>query len=205
MPAEDKQSVRVFAIVPAAGRSRRMGTAKQLLDIGGRTVLEALLEPLAAAEVDGVMLVTHSAIAGQIDLARFGGTLLAINDDPNSEMIDSVRIGLDAWQQRETIGGGDGFLVCPADQVGIATTDFNTCIEAFRKAPDRIVIATYHSRRGHPIVFPNSFVWFVRSEACDLGLRALPNTHAQRVSLVACPSPGVIRDVNTPEDYEQLR
>ena len=42
---------RVFAIVPAAGRSRRMGTPKQLLDVGGRTMLAAVLEPLAAAQV----------------------------------------------------------------------------------------------------------------------------------------------------------
>jgi molybdenum cofactor cytidylyltransferase len=180
-----------------------MGTAKQLLDVGGRTMLTALLEPLIAARVQGVVLVTHIAVANKIDLSGFPRTTLAINDDADSQMIDSVRIGLSAWRQREPIGKRDGILVCPADQPGIATADFAACIDAFRVAPDRIVIAAHKGQRGHPIIFPASLVPFVQSNACDAGLNALPKAHADHMQLVEC-GPAVTRDVDTSADYEQL-
>jgi molybdenum cofactor cytidylyltransferase len=203
MPKENEQTVRVFAIVPAAGRSRRMGTPKQLLDVGGRTMLAAVLDPLIAAGVHGVVLVTQTALADRIDLSAFPRTTLAINEDPNSQMIDSVRIGLVAWRQREPIGERDGVLVCPADQPGIAAADFAACINAFRNAPDRIVIAAHKGQRGHPIIFPASLIPFVQSNACDAGLNALPKAHADRMVLVECGL-AVTRDVDTRVEYDRL-
>ncbi len=51
-----------WAIVPAAGTGRRMGSElpKQFLELGHRTVLEHSLESLwSIAELDGVVLVSH--------------------------------------------------------------------------------------------------------------------------------------------------
>ncbi|MFH1749028.1 MAG: nucleotidyltransferase family protein [Planctomycetota bacterium] len=194
---------RIFAIVPAAGRSRRMGTAKQLLDVGGATMLNSVMAPLAAARVAGIALVTHSGLVNQLAAERFADTFIALNDDETSDMIDSVRIGLAAWAERETIRERDGFLVCPADHPGITTADFDTCVAAFRDTPDQIVIATRAGKRGHPIIFPGEFLPFVQSTACDSGLNALPRAHAQRVLTAPCHSTGVTRDVDTPQDYER--
>jgi molybdenum cofactor cytidylyltransferase len=199
---------RIFAILPAAGRSRRMGRDKQLLDVGGAPMLLAALRPLAAARVAGVVLVTHRAIADRLQgghqLDSLPPVFLASNENETSEMIDSVRIGLSAWQHRESIGDRDGFLVCPADQPGIPTSDFNACIAAFAGAPDRIVIASRTSHRGHPIIFPAALVPFVQSTACDTGLNALPRAFPERVLAIECSSPAVARDVDTPEDYGRL-
>jgi molybdenum cofactor cytidylyltransferase len=204
MNPDNRQSSRVFAVVPAAGRSRRMGAAKQRLDVGGRTMLQAVLAPLVAAEVEGIVVVTHSAIAGEVVGTLPRGAFIAINDDPDSRMIDSIRIGLSEWSRREAVDDRDGFLVCPADQPDIATADFNACASAFRAAPDRIVIATWNGRLGHPIVFPASLSGVVRSPACGAGLNALPRTLPDRVWTVACRSHAVTRDVDTPEDYRKL-
>ena len=200
-PAES----RVFAVVPAAGRSRRMAGAKQLLDVAGRPMLLAMLEPLAAAQVTGVVLVTHHAIARQLDLTGLPNICLARNEDEKSEMIDSIRIGLRAWRDRAEIADRDGFLVCPADHPGITTDDFDTCLTAFREAPDRIIIATRVGRHGHPIIFPAGLSAFVESEACDNGLHTLPRAFAKRVLFVECQSEGVTRDIDTPRDYDKLK
>jgi len=219
MPPPAAASPRVFAIVPAAGQGRRMGADKLLLDVAGRPLLLAVLEPLSAADIAGLVVVTRSDLADRLDSCRAydapaGGRCsptLVYNDDPASEMIDSIRLGLSAW-----IGGGprssasrpstavDGILVCPADQPGIATADFNACITAFRAEPHRIVVATHHGRRGHPLIFPASLTDFVHSPACDGGLRALREHHPERVMLVECTSPAVVRDIDTPDDYARL-
>jgi len=203
---------RVHAIVPAAGRSRRMGQPKQLLDVGGRTMLEAVIEPLVTSGcLDGIVVVTHGAIASQIALTAAPHLRVLINDDETSEMIDSIRMGLralgaaDQAAQRDPARARDGFLVLPGDQPGLSPTDIRTCVEAFRGSSGRIVIATWQGRRGHPIVFPRSLAAFVMSEACDQGLRALAQRHEDLVVTAECESPAVLRNINTAMDYEGLQ
>lgn len=177
-------------------------------------MLLAILEPLIASEVAGVVLVTTQAIVEQLDSDGRGlktwtdhsdkETFTTFNDNPSSEMIDSVRIGIQAWRERQSIEEPDGFLVCPADHPGIVTDDFNICIRAFWAAPDRIVIATRERRRGHPIVWPAELIDFVDSPECDGGLHALSTSFPDRVLHVETRSPAVTRDIDTPDDYEAL-
>ncbi len=195
---------RVFAIVPAAGLSRRMGRPKLLLEVDGRPLLLAMLEPLAAASVAGIVLVTRHDIAMRVKLERLPGLIVANNEDDESEMVDSVRIGLRTWLERQPPAEHDGFLVCPADQPGIATADFEACVAAFRAAPDRIVIATYRGRAGHPLIFPAALAAFVQSPACDHGLHALPQKYADRVKLIECRSAAVVHDVDEPKDMRPI-
>jgi CTP:molybdopterin cytidylyltransferase MocA len=180
-----------------------MGRPKQLLDVHGQPLLLATVRPLVAAEVAGVLLVTHQQIAEQLGAALPATVILVRNDDAHSAMIDSVRIALRAWSEREPLRDYDGLLVCPADQPGISTADFDTCIRAFRSAPDRIVVASYQGRCGHPLIFPASLASFVQSKACDCGLNALPRAFPPSVLAVPCRSPSVTRDVDIPSDWEQ--
>jgi molybdenum cofactor cytidylyltransferase len=195
---------RIFAIVPAAGRGRRMGAAKQLLTVGDRPMLLATVAPLVAADIAGVCVVLHGELVGQVDLLHLPNVWTARNDDESSEMIDSVRIGVCAWREREAVRDGDGFLVCPGDHPGIARADFEACSAAFRAAPERIIVATRDGVHGHPMIFPAALADGVLSAECDAGLNGLLRVHAQRVMPVECRSPGVTRDVDTPEDYRAL-
>jgi molybdenum cofactor cytidylyltransferase len=197
-------SLRVFAIVPAAGRSERMGRPKQLLQINGRPMIEAVIEPLADSSLDGILLVTHSGIADKISGLVLPKTQVALNDDQGSQMIDSIRIGLMFWAERENILPDDGVLVCPGDLPGLIRNDIDICLAHFREHPQYIVIATHRGKHGHPIIFPASMEAFVHSRECDQGLRALPQHHSDQVKSVEC-SAAVLRNVNTPEDYKELR
>ena len=76
--------------------------------------------------------------------------------------------------------------------------------EGYADDPGKIVIACVGRRRGHPIIVPGTLIEFVRSSAADGGLNAVPHAHADRVRTVPCHSAGVVRDVDTPEDYRRL-
>ncbi|MGB7156489.1 MAG: nucleotidyltransferase family protein [Tepidisphaeraceae bacterium] len=191
------RTINVAAIVPAAGRSGRMGTPKQLLPIEGRPMLLGVVDALLAGGVCRATIVANATIRQDFPaLAPLVG--VAINDDPRTDMIDSVRIGL------ESSPGADGYLICPCDAAGITPADVRKCIDAFAETPDRIVIATHVGRRGHPMIFPASLAPAVRSRECDTGLNHLARNRPQLVREVACDSPGTIANINTPADYERL-
>ena len=57
----------LFAIVPAAGLSRRMGQPKLVMDLGGKTVIERLLTTLSHPAVDETIVVIRR---GDDGLAR---------------------------------------------------------------------------------------------------------------------------------------
>lgn len=198
---------RIVAIIPAAGQSRRMGRPKQLLEIAGRPMLLGLLEMLRAAGVSRAIVVTTQAIAAALRLADLQQLTVVFNEDPQTQMIDSVRLGLCAATAggavRDPAAATDGYLVCPADHPGLSAGDVRACIEEFARHPEDIVIAARHGRRGHPIIFPAALAAIVRSSACDQGLNGLPAELPDRVRLIECSSEGVTRDVDTPDDLEQ--
>jgi molybdenum cofactor cytidylyltransferase len=188
---------RIFAIIPAAGRSQRMGTAKALLPIDGRPMLLHILDALRAGGAHRIALVTNSDLHAALpDLPQ--GIHLVINNDPATEMIDSIRLGLETlhrWQPPS------GFLVCPCDAAGVTSDDVRRCIVAFNETPDRIIIAGHAGRRGHPLIFPAAMAGTVLSTECDGGLNHLARNRPDQVRLVECASPGTISNVNTPDDY----
>jgi CTP:molybdopterin cytidylyltransferase MocA len=191
----------VAGIIPAAGRGGRMGArTKAMLEVAGRPMLLGIIDALRAGGVDRVVVVASSEVRSELGRLTAGSNVVA-NDDPASQMIDSVRIGLDAADRDDVAG----FLVCPCDAAGISAADVRRCVDGFAHFPDRVVIATHAGRRGHPMLFPKSLADAVRSAECDAGLNHLARGHAELVIEVACESPGTLANVNTPADYQRLR
>ena len=91
---------RLFALIPAAGRSRRMGSPKLLLPWGGTTVIEHLLATLARPEICAVFVVVRPTdFILRATLARTAAIVIAADQDP-PDMRDSVELGLTAIQDR---------------------------------------------------------------------------------------------------------
>ena len=222
--------VQVFGIVPAAGSSRRMGRPKPSLPYGDSTMVGVVARTLLNVDLDGVVVVTRSELADALGLPSDPRIVIVYNDDANSEMIDSVRVGLTCLAELEPSRGfptpfspgkppidnrqstidnprrasaAVGVLIVPADMPAVRVETYRACLAAFAVDPESLVIAANDGRRGHPIIFP----WSLRADVMGLhnGLRELTQIHADRVRLVETRDPGVTRDVNSPDDYERLR
>lgn len=191
--------LRMYAIIPAAGFSRRMGRDKQLIEIGGRPMLLNIVDTMIDAGVSHVMVVTRRAIAESLGLPHRVRVQVAFNEDESTEMIDSVRIGLHALLQHFS-NHPAGYLVCPGDLPSLSANDVRACLDAFVKNANQITIASHSGRRGHPLIFPASMAAFVQSPACNRGLNAICLAHADIVQLVPCASDGVLHDTDTPDE-----
>lgn len=211
-------NLRVWAVVPAAGLSRRMGATKQVLPFKGTTMVGAVVRTLLEAGVDGVVVVTRSELLARLDMPEDARVCIATNDRTDSEMIDSVRMGLAVLsgtvQSVYTHSGelsekklhprsGDGVLVLPADMPAVPVEACRSCMDAFRAAPGTIAIAVHQQRRGHPILFPFSICGDIDRLAG--GLDELPNCYPEWVRLIETNSPDIFHDVDKPEDLENSR
>ncbi len=200
----EKTASRVYGIIPAAGRSRRMGRPKAALPVRGRPMLHRVAESLLGAQLDRIVIVVAEEgrplaepLADRCDIV--------INPRPDAEMIESIQLAIRHIRAACSPGRPDGLLVCPVDAADLSPGTIRTCAAAFRQAPDRIVIATHDGRRGHPIVFPHQLADEVLALAPAEGLNQLPRRYPEAVLEVPCDDPGVLRNVNTPSDYDGLR
>lgn len=116
------EGVRIGCIVPAAGMSRRMGRPKATLPFGGNTMVGTVVRSLLEAGSDEILVVTRGELAAQLDLPHDRRVTVAFNDDADSEMIDSVRIGLAVFRSRivedsrgSREAGGPGRQTCGID------------------------------------------------------------------------------------------
>jgi len=182
-----------------------MGAPKQLLPYGGRKLLETVIERVLTAPTNGLAVVTTSAVAVELDLDDDPRFITVRNDDPQSQMIDSIRLGAEALQDFFGVLPDAGLMVFPGDMPDVDAETVHACIRAFRDlavAANRedIVVAAHQGKRGHPIIVP----WALTAELAEIregGLAQLLTRCPERVHLVERPSAGVTRDIDTPEDY----
>ena len=200
---DDQHCPPVYAVIPAAGRSVRMGQPKQLLPVGDRTMLETVVGTLLASPIEGLALVTHSDIDAELDLMEDPRYLTVINDDAESQMLDSIRMGVEALSKAHDLRTDSGILVCPGDMPGIDVASVAICVRTFRKDPAAIVVATFQDKRGHPIIIPRKMTGELQTIP-EGGLAQLMTRHADKVRQVECETPAVVRDVDTPQDYQDL-
>ncbi len=199
-PDEPAGSEQVFGIIPAAGVSRRMGQAKQLLPFGDRTILETVINSVLGAPISGLAVVTNSQVADELDLSDDPRFLTVLNDDAESQMLDSIRLGLDVVRKAFAPPAEAGILVCPGDmpEIDVATTSL--CYRVFIENSGQIVVASHQQKHGHPVIVPLSMTPELESIQ-EGGLAALLHRHAEAVHAVEFETPAVCRDIDTPEDY----
>jgi len=186
----------IYAVVLAAGRSRRMGTQKLLLPYAGSTVLGHVVDQLVGGPAQHVLVVVggdHPAIAA----ALAGRPVeLVINPAPHSQMLDSLRCGLRALPP-----GCRAALVCLGDQPSLIPALVNALVTAFESAPGAVVAPAHQGRRGHPVLIGLEHRDRILTRYDDEGLRGLLRDPAVEVTEV--PWSETLDDLDCPEDYRR--
>jgi len=197
---------KVYALILAAGQSRRMGRVKQTLPYGDGTIIEAVVGAVLESSVDGLVIVGTPRLKEFLAEALPERCHFAVNDYPHSAMLVSVKIGYRRLVAEFGPADDDGVLVLLGDQPQMTGGAITTLAEAFRlpRRPPGVLIATYRGRRGHPVVFSVGLLSEIDDWPNDRSLNELARLHPQAVRelpITICPMP---IDVNTPEDYERL-
>jgi len=185
----------VAAILLAAGKSRRMGSCKQLLPLGGRTVIARCLEALVAGGVSEIVVVTDTgkqvAAAVQDYPVR-----IVVNPEEEGDMASSVRSGRAVLSTATS-----GVIVALCDYPLVTAATIGSLLTAHAESPDCIIIPCHQEERGHPLLFPRAIL----DELSDqLILRDLVRRDPARIRYLTVEDPGVLEDMDTPEDYRRI-
>jgi len=198
---------RYFAIVPAAGRSERMGRPKLLLPWRGRTLMEHVIDRWQASRVDRITVVCHPEHVRVHEVCRraaaHGKLNLVIAEAPPPGMRSSVALGLAAIAREESPASDDAWLLAPADIPGLATAIIDRLIAAHEASGGEILVPACQGKRGHPVLFPWPLAAEVEQLPSDRGVNELLNRHAPR--RIECGLAALAPDIDTPADYEHLQ
>lgn len=196
---------RVFAVVPAAGFSRRMGVAKLLLPLGGRTVMARVLDALRRGGVDAIYVLARADDAALREELRGSDVCAVFSEEPTADMRASVELLLQRLARKQSPRPEDAWLLAPADHPVLDGTVVAALVAEWHARPEGIVVPVYKGRRGHPTLFG----WDYAASAARLppgqGLNRLLRDAPDQVRQVAVESPRILLDLDTPADYQRLK
>ena len=191
-----------FAVLPAAGDSRRMGEDKLLLPWRGATVVDAVINAWRDSGVTAVVAVANPRNQRLIAHLHNCGIDVVVPDRPPAEMKHSVQLALQfiAAEYRPT--EVDCWLLAPADMPQLSPAVIRNLIEAAEQMVEEIAVPTHGGRRGHPVIFRWALAEKTFALADNEGVNSLFARHP--VMQLDLGVAGVPADIDTPEDYERL-
>ena len=181
------------AVVLAAGASKRLGHAKQLVEIDGEPLLRRVARAVLATEpLDVVAVLGHDA--DRIGAALEGLAIRQVRiDDADEGMSASLRAGIAALD-----AACAGVLVVLTDQPALGTAHLEAICAAWRAATARAVASAYADVLGVPALLPRAWFGDVAALRGDTGARAL--LRQRRDEVVAIRAPDLANDIDTPDD-----
>src|SRR2546426_230912 len=104
-----------YALIPAAGKSRRMGRPKVSLPLGGRTVVEHVIASLQQAGVEEILVVLGPQVAKLASLVERTGARVLLPAEPTHTMRATVEQGLTWLENRFHPRPRESWFLVPAD------------------------------------------------------------------------------------------
>ena len=193
------------AIVLAAGESRRMGSPKaSLLTADGRPFIVSILETLTSCvDIDGIIVVTgihHDVTVRAMADAHQERVHVVRNADPSRGQLSSLWTGLDAIP-----ADAAAVLMTLVDVPTIHPSTVRVVVDTWKATHAPIVRPAMGARHGHPVLFDRSVFDELRRTPLDAGAKHVVRAHAHELVNVPVIDPGCLNDVDTPEDYQELR
>jgi molybdenum cofactor cytidylyltransferase len=199
-PARDprfSQSENLGIIILAAGASTRMGTPKQLLEVGGKPLLLRAVEAALASPAWPVVVVLGAHAAKIRPLLARLPVLIVENPAWSEGMAASIREGITTLQQFSR--GLDAALIALCDQPAFSADVIAQLIAAQRATGRGIVAARYAGRHGAPALFRHEHFATLAHLTGEEGARTLLNGDPATIAAVDLPDLAV--DLDTPEDF----
>jgi molybdenum cofactor cytidylyltransferase len=189
----------IAALVLAAGQSRRMGHNKLFLPYAASTVIETIVAEVAACAAIGDLVVVtgHEADRVTAHLAAYRVRCVFNPQYAQAEMLVSIQSGL-----RALTDDAQAALIVLGDQPRLRRDIVQRVIDAAE--PAALIVPSFQMKRGHPILIPRSMWPPILALPPEAALRDVIRAHAGHIRYITCDDDSVLRDMDTPEDYQNV-
>lgn len=189
---------KVYAIIVAAGESKRVGKPKQLLGWQNRPLLKLAIDNarLLLGERVIVVLGAHAeSIQSAINLA---GVTVIVNPDWREGIASSIRTGV-----RNLPASAAAALILLCDQPLIAPAHIRKLLSGWQNEPACLVASQYKDSVGVPALFPAEFFGHLLKLEGNRGAKRVLLAYPQ--SLLKIPLPEAEIDIDTMGDFDRLK
>lgn len=187
------------ALILAAGYSARMGRFKALLPMDGETVIARVVHLFRQAGIERIAVVTGFKADSLGPVLRDLGVDIIPNPRFELGMYSSVQAGVAALPAEV-----EACFVLPVDIPLVRPTTIAAVADRYREERAPITYPRFAGERGHPPLISRYLFAEIIEGKGDGGLRALLTNHQGAASDVNVIDEGIVLDMDTPDDYEQL-
>lgn len=188
-------------IILAAGSSSRMGQPKQLISMGGETLVQRTIRTAAQAGSNKTVVVFGANHEKIRDSLQSDHVELVYNQHWQRGMGGSLKCGLNFVMSKFSEVEVALFLVC--DQPLLTTEHLKKMLEKFSETNSPIVASYYAGKNGVPVLFHKSLFHELRTIDDQYGAKRVIEQNSALVKSVDFPN-GVI-DLDTPEDWQKYK
>ena len=182
------------ALVLAAGLGSRFGGGKLLANVGGKPILQHVLDRLAEAGLDDAIVVLGRDAAAIESAINWRAERRVINPDPERGLASSLEIGMKAIGPEAA-----AVLIVLGDQPMIAVTTIQRLIDAPADPLRPVVVPAYANDSGrNPTLVRRAAFGLVDDASGDRGLGPVLASHPELVHEIAMG--GDNPDVDTSAD-----
>jgi molybdenum cofactor cytidylyltransferase len=176
-----------------------MGTPKQLLRVGGKTLLECTLDNVRGSGVDEIVLVLGAAADEVRRQVPTDGLRVVINPEFQHGMGTSLRTGLAAVS-----ASMQGALIVLADQPFVRSSTLDQMIAYRQRYAPQILLPLYKGFRGNPVLLERSVFPELMRLTGDVGCRAIFGFHTESIHKLTVDDAGILLDIDSAEDWERF-
>jgi molybdenum cofactor cytidylyltransferase len=186
-------------VLLAAGKSSRLGKAKQLLDFKGRSLIKRAA--LIALEISDKLIVVGGAQEEKIKEELAGlNVFICSNKNYEQGIASSIHAGLITMQEKLPQINAVIFIVC--DQPFISASLLKELVEVSELENKGIAASSYGGTVGTPVLFQKKYFSDLLQLEGDQGAKRIIQNNLDDVATVDFPEG--IMDIDTMEDYEAL-
>jgi len=192
--------MKTAAIVLAAGKSKRMGKNKLLLKLGGKRLIDHILDTLEASKVDEIIVVLGYKPweAMEVVEPRLNHIKVVVNERYEKGMTSSFKIGL------KQVKRVDAALLVLGDQLILDPKFINVMIKRMERNRSKALIISpiYKGKKGHPFLLSKELFNEILSLKENEVIRDVIHRHIDKL-LTIHGAKWTIMDIDTPKDFTE--
>jgi molybdenum cofactor cytidylyltransferase len=179
-----------------------MGRDKLLLPWGNTVVLGALLESLRLGGVNRSLVVRSEVNAALTEWLESRGVESVVNEAPERGMLSSIWAAIEFLGEPEAGLAAPVIVVCPGDLPEIKPQTVSAVVDCVNRGA-LLAVPSFEGQRGHPLALAARLATQIRQLDLSVGLKQLLELHAADLVEMPVQDPGILRDLDTPEEYER--